>query len=194
MKNIAVFVFNGFSDWEIAYLCPEINKNEKFELQFFSLSGEDVYSMGGMKIRPNNSLQAINLSDIEMLILPGGTAWEKDENNGIIPLINSTLENGKTIAAICGATIFLGQLGFLDNCKHTSIDYYYLKQSAPNYKGDSFYTNSLAVSDKNIITANGIAPIEFAREIFSRLELFTPVNLEKWFQLYKNGIWAEIAT
>jgi hypothetical protein len=48
--------------------------------------------------------------------------------------------------------------------------------------------NAWAVADENIITATGVAPIEFAREIFRAIELYDEENLEKWFQLFKNGV------
>jgi len=51
------------------------------------------------------------------------------------------------------------------------------------------YQNTLATTDSNIITANRIAPIEFAREVFRMVNLYNEENLEKWFQLFKNGIW-----
>lgn len=47
-KKIYVFLFNGFSDWEIAYLTPEIKKNEDFELIYFSKGGNSISSMGGL--------------------------------------------------------------------------------------------------------------------------------------------------
>ena len=59
---------------------------------------------------------------------------------------------------------------------------------APKYSGDENYQNSLAITDRNITTANGIAPIEFAREIFKAIGLYSDENIEKWFQLFKNGI------
>ncbi len=31
-----IFLFDGFSDWEIAYLTPEIKKNNAFDLVYFS--------------------------------------------------------------------------------------------------------------------------------------------------------------
>ena len=67
----------------------------------------------------------------------------------------------------------------------------YLKGIAPKYRGDENYQNSLAVTDMNIITANGTAPIEFAREIFMIIGLYSDDNIEKSFQLFKNGIWRE---
>jgi len=190
-KKIYVFLFDGFSDWEISYLTPEINKSEQFELVYFSKNGDLVTSMGGLQVKPTTSLADLDLEDIDMLILPGGSAWEKGENSEIDNITNSLFEKGKPIAAICAATAYLSQLGILDDLKHTSNDLYYLKGVAPNYSGEENYQNSFAVTDKNVITANGIASIEFAREVFKLIELFNDENLEKWFQLFKNGIWSE---
>ena len=190
-KKIYVFLFDGFSDWEISYLTPEINKNEQFDLIYFSKDGKPIISMGGLHIKPTTSLNEINFKDIEMLILPGGLAWEKGKNKEIDKITINLFENGKSISAICAATTYLGQLGILNDLKHTSNDLNYLKGIAPNYCGEENYQNSLAVTDKNIITANGIASIEFAREIFKTIELYNEQNIEKWFQLFKNGIWSE---
>lgn len=188
-KKIFVFLFNGFADWEIAYLSPEIKKSCDFELVYFSKEGDSVISMGGLNITTDISLKEINLNEVEMLILPGGTAWEKDKNDFIDSFVNNLFESGKTIAAICAATAYLGKKGFLNNLKHTSNHILYLKKVAQEYSGDKNYIDSLAVTDKNIITANGIAPIEFAREIFNKLKLRSDNDIENWFQLFKNGIW-----
>jgi putative intracellular protease/amidase len=190
-KKIYVFLFDGFSDWEISYLTPEINKSEQFDLFYFSKDGKPIVSMGGLQIKPTTSLIEVNFKDIDILILPGGPAWEKGENKEIDKITKNLFENGKTIAAICAATTYLGQLGILNDLKHTSNDLNYLKGVAPKYCGDENYQNSLAETDRNIITANGIAPIEFAREVFKTIELHNDDDIEKWFQLFKNGIWTE---
>ena len=190
-KKVHIFLFDGFSDWEISYLTPEINKSEKFEIVYFSKDGGPVVSMGGLKITPDISLAEVDVNDINLLVLPGGVAWKKGENNELNQFTKSVFEKGKLIAAICAATSYLGQLGILDKVKHTSNDLNYLKAVAPQYRGESNYVNSPAVSDKNIITANGIASIEFAKEIFEKISLFEKSDIEKWFQLFKNGIWSE---
>jgi putative intracellular protease/amidase len=190
-KRIFVFLFDGFSDWEISYLTPEINKSEQFDLVYFSKNGNLITSMGGLQITPTTSLNELKFEDVDMLILPGGDAWEKGENAEIEKLTKDIFEKRKPIAAICAATTYLGQLGLLNDLKHTSNDLNYLKGIAPKYCGDENYQNSLALTDKNIITANGIAPIEFAREIFKTIGLYSDDNIEKWFQLFKNGIWSE---
>ncbi len=188
-RKILIFLFDGFSDWEISYLTPEINKSEDFELVYFTKDGKPITSMGGLHITPDSSLQQIVFEEVDMLILPGGEAWEKGVKKEIEKLTTTFFENGKTIAAICAATTFIGELGILNNLKHTSNDLNYLKAIAPNYRGETNYQNLLSVTDENIITANGIAPIEFSKEIFKKLSLYNTEDLEKWFQLFKNGIW-----
>jgi len=190
-RKILVFLFDGFSDWEISYLTPEINKSVNFDLIYFSKNGSLVTSMGGLPVQPTIALKDITLEDIGMLVLPGGTAWEKGQNTEIEKFTKDVFNAGKPIAAICAATTYIGQLGILNDLKHTSNDLNYLKGIAPNYGGEENYQNSLAVKDRNVITANGIAPIEFAREIFKTIGLYGNEEVEKWFQLFKNGIWSE---
>ncbi|MCG8476020.1 MAG: glutamine amidotransferase [Cytophagales bacterium] len=190
-KKIFVFLFDGFSDWEISYVTPEINKSGAHELVYFSKNGGPVLSMGGLPVTPSVSLKDFGAEDVDMLILPGGTAWEKGDNDELGELTRELFESGKPVAGICAATVFLGQLGILNNLKHTSNDLNYLKGIAQQYCGEENYQHSFAAADKNVITACGIAPVEFAREIFRAIGLFDGKDLEKWFQLFKNGVWSE---
>jgi len=191
MKQIYIYLFNGFSDWEISYLTPEINKSDEFELIYFSKDGKSVTSMGGLQIIPKKSLKELKIDEVDMLVLPGGEIWEKEKDIEIEKLCLELYKNNTSIAGICGATIFLGQLGLLNKINHTSNDLNYLKALAPKYLGNENYQNTFAETDKNIITANGIAPIEFAKEIFRKIELKSEEDIEKWFQLFKNGLWSE---
>lgn len=187
--NICIFLFDGFSDWEIAYLTPELHKSKKANLITFSGDGRPVTSMGGLKITPDTSIREINPEDVSLLILPGGEDWNERKLEYVSELTASVYNNRKPVAAICAATTFLGYKGYLDDVKHTSNDLEYLKAIAPEYKGEALYQPEMFVSDENIITANGTAPIEFAREIFRKIELWDESEIEKWFQLFKNGIW-----
>lgn len=191
-KNVYVFLFNGFSDWEISYLTPELQKSEKIELKYFSIDGKKIKSMGGLNIKPDFSIEQVNSKQVSILILPGGSAWENDFINGIDKLVEKIYAEKKTIGAICGATTYLARKGYLNNSEHTSNALFYLKNFAKKYSGADYYKDELAITNKNsIITANGIAPIEFAREVFKNVELYDEKDIEKWFQLFKNGIWPE---
>lgn len=188
-KNIYIFLFDGFSDWEISYLTPELQKSEKVTIKYFSIDGKNVKSMGGLNIVPDFSIDQIDSNEISVLILPGGLAWENDSIAEIDELIEKLNTENKIIGAICSATTYLARKGYLENVKHTSNALYYLQNFAKNYNGKEYYKDELAVAEKNIITANGIAPIEFAREVMKKVKLYEENKIEKWFQLFKNGIW-----
>jgi putative intracellular protease/amidase len=189
IKTVYIFLFEGFSDWEIGYLTPELKKNENIDLFTFSKTGAPVRSMGGLKVSPDLSLEKLRPEEITTLILPGGDAWETGSLNYVEDLVRRLNKEGKTIAAICAATTFLGRLGMLNAVQHTSNGLDYLKYIVPNYLGDKNYSSALAVRDQNLITAAGIAPIEFAREIFLALDLRDVNYIRKWFQLFKEGVW-----
>lgn len=55
----------------------------------------------------------------------------------------------------------------------------------PNYKGETLYEKEPAVSDKNLVTASGIAPLEFAVEVLKKLDVFAPDTLRSWYKLNK---------
>ena len=168
-----------------------IKKSKKIGLKYFSIDGQEIISAGGLKITPDLSIKELNPDNITVLVLPGGTAWEEKSIKGLGKLVETLNSENKTIAAICGATTYLGQKGLLDKVKHTSNSLEYLKYIAPNYKGEKEYQSDFSVTGENIITANGIAPIEFAGEIFRKINLNSEKDIEKWFQLFKNGIWTE---
>lgn len=191
-KNVYIYLFDGFADWEIGFLTPELKKNKGINLLTVSTDGKPVISMGGLEITPNVSLNDIDTSSISMLILPGGVLWEKTNPHEIDvdSLVEKVYLNKVTIAAICGATTYLARKGYLNNVEHTSNDLSYLKAIAPEYNGEMYYQNQSAVFCNHIITAGGIAPIEFTQKVLEGLE-FDGSYINKWFQLYKNGIWSE---
>jgi hypothetical protein len=59
-----------------------------------------------------------------------------------------------------------------------------LKAVCPNYSGEQFYRQEPAVTDGKLITASGIAPLEFAYQILKNLDVFLPQTLESWYKLY----------
>ena len=196
-KNVYIFIFDGFADWEISFVTPHIQKSEKYNLITVSLTGQQVKSMGGLDIIPNYKVSEMDSENIAILILPGGDAWERKELREIIPTIQKLAARHIPIAAICAATTLLADMKLLDSIKHTSNAKSYLNKSCPNYEGqDNYqgqdnYSKPTAISDANIITSSGVAPVEFAREIFKLLKVYDEQTIEKWYQLFKQGIWQE---
>lgn len=122
---------------------------------------------------------------MSLIILPGGNTWGEDIHQPILKKVGDALKLGTTIAAICGATLGLANEGYLNSRKHTSNDLEYMKMVCPNYKGETLYEKEPAVSDENLVTASGIAPLEFAVEVLKKLEVFAPDTLRSWYKLNK---------
>jgi putative intracellular protease/amidase len=184
-RNCYLFVFDGFADWEPALATAALNQFTDFRVITFSTDGKPVTSMGNLTITPATSIDKFEAGDVSLLILPGGEAWEEGKNHEIIPLLQGCLDKGKMVAAICGATAFLAEKGYLDNVKHTSNNLeFYLKHVSPSYKGEKLYENVPAVRDANLITASGAKPLDFAREILNAFDLFENQELKTWFSYF----------
>jgi len=136
---------------------------------------------------PDYSLETVP-EEYEALILIGGTGWRLAESMKIVPLVNATLQKDKLVAGICDGSVFLAKHGFLNGVKHTSNSLEDLKEyAATEYTNAQGYVNEPAVSDGNIITANGTSPLEFARLVFSKLHLDSEQAIKKWYDFNKLG-------
>ena len=92
------------------------------------------------------------------------------------------------IAGICDASVFLGTMGLLNEIEHTSntledIQNYIGKK----YSGAKYYKNQQVVRSQNIITANGTASLEFAKEVLLGLNVMPSQEVEQWYRFYKLG-------
>ena len=120
-----------------------------------------------------------------MLVLPGGIAWDKKKNTDAAQLAVEFIAKGTPVAAICGATAGLARVGLLDATSHTSNSKDYIAQTG--YKGGAFFLDEPAVKSGNLITASAMSPLEFAREVFSALGVYSDKVLSAWYNLYKTG-------
>ncbi|HEU4602478.1 MAG TPA: DJ-1/PfpI family protein [Steroidobacteraceae bacterium] len=187
-KLVHLYVFDGLSDWEPGFAIAGINNRElrrpsaDFSVRVVAERPAPVVTAGGLKIQPDSMLAALKPDHSAMLILPGGTAWDRNENVAAAEKAREFLNAGVAVAAICGATAGLARAGVLDTREHTSNAPEYLK--ATRYAGAHLYRDEPAVTDDNLITASAMAPLEFAREIFAKLQIYSPAVLEAWYRLF----------
>jgi len=189
MKKVLVFITDGFADWEASYVTAELNKpGTGFQVQTIAIDNNPKVSMGGLTVLPDYSLQDFSSKlEFVMLIIPGGTRWREKKNHQVKKLVSFCFEHNIPVAAICDATTFLGNYGFLDQNKHTGNSLPYLKEGAPNYRGDENYIEAQSVSDGCLITANGSGALEFSRDILEKLDVLKGKELEEWYDLFKIG-------
>ena len=188
-ETVAVGVYEGMADWEIGYAVAHINSGDwqsspdRYRIRTVGESGEAVTTMGGVRITPDLTLDELTPEDNAMLILAGADTWLSGGNEAFSGKAMEFMSAGIPVAAICGATVGLARAGLLNECRHTSNAPEVLAM-ADGYDGSDRYCDELAVSDGDVITASGIAPVEFAREIFGRLNLYDPQVLDAWYKLY----------
>lgn len=190
-KKCYIYVLDTLADWEIGFITAELNsrryfaENTKLELLMIGNTFKPIKTMGGITITPDKDINDVEFQEGDLLILPGADTWMDDKNKKILEIVSNVISKKVIVAAICGATIALGQKGLLDNRKHTSNDKDVLKIFCPDYTGMSHYINAPAVVDDNLITASGLAPLEFSYEIFKKIKLMKKDTVEAWYQLYK---------
>lgn len=194
-KEILFILLNDFADWEGAYIAPNLNcgvepgSESKYVVKTVAMTEAPVVSIGGFKVLPDYDINNIP-DDYAGIILIGGMSWLTPEAEAIVPLVKDAIKNGKLVAGICNASVFLGKHGFLNEVNHTSNGVEYLKNYAGiNYTGESYYINEPAVRSGNIITANGFAALEFCREILYALEADTLQKIERSYRMNKTGVW-----
>lgn len=191
-KTAYLYILDTLSDWEIGFLTAELNSARYFDK---SKEGIDlvkigngltpVTTMGGLTITPEKDITDIIFNKDDLIILPGANTWPDPKNQKVLDIVSGLMNQGVVIAAICGATAALADRGIFDNRKHTSNGVGFLEMFCPNYKGSDYYLDQPVVVDDNLITATGIAPLEFSYEVLKRIDVMKEITLESWFQLNK---------
>ncbi len=193
MKNtVYLYVFDTMADWEIGYLTAELNSGRYYKkglapikIVTVGMEKTPVTTMGGLKILPDMKLDECSIESTNALILPGGDTWTEIIHQPILKIAQRCLREGVLVAAICGATMGLAQTGLLNSRPHTSNDLEYLKLVCPTYKGEEYYKMESVVTDGKLITASGIAPLEFSVHVLKALDVFSSQTLDAWYSLNK---------
>ena len=186
-KEVLVFIFDGYADWESAYACAELNDPQtEYTVKTLSLDKQEKISMGGFKVLPDYSVEDFP-KEFSLLLLTGGYAWMQQLNDAALPVVKYAVARNIPVAAICNAANFMAQQGYLDQIAHSGNTVSFMQQQAPRYKGADRFLEKQAVSDKNIITANGSATLEFARDILLLLKAKPEAEILKWYKMHKDG-------
>jgi putative intracellular protease/amidase len=188
-RAVHVLVFDGFADWEPAHALAELRRSGNRTVRTVGFTREPVTSMGGLRVMPDLELRDVRTANVELLMIPGGDLWESEEypRQLLEPLVAALLAADIPVAAICGGTLALGRAGVLDDRRHTSNMRSYLPDNVPAYAGAELYVETAAVRDRHVITASGLAAVDFARAIFAELGVFDAADEAVWFDIFKHG-------
>lgn len=195
-KTILFVILEQYADWEVAYVSSAISMlgQGNYEVKTVSLAKGNIQSIGGFCVVPDYDIHSIP-ANYEALILVGGMTWRNETAQQVKQLVIKCFEDGKVLGGICDASAFLGTTGVLNNVNHTSNDLDDLKQWAGKvYTGEERYMMEQAVSDKNIVTANGTASLEFAKEVLLLLQVAPENKIVEWYNFQKLGYYTHVST
>lgn len=191
-STIYLYVFDTMADWEVGYVTAELNSGRFYKegispskVVTVGLEKTPITTMGGLKVIPDISLDECRIENADALILPGGDTWTESIHQPILQVAEQCVEEGILVAAICGATMGLAKAGLLNSRGHTSNDLEYLKMVCPTYTGEQHYRVESVVTDGKLITASGIAPLEFSAHVLRALGVFSAKTLDAWYSLNK---------
>ncbi|WP_289873161.1 DJ-1/PfpI family protein [uncultured Duncaniella sp.] len=195
MSNEILFVLlPDYAAHEAVYLSQAVasdeyalKENPKFFNKVVAPTLEPVKSIGGFRTLPDYSFNTMP-DDYAALVLIGGFGWCTPVAEQVVPIVKNAIEKGKIVGAICNAASFMAKHGLLNAVKHTGNGLEQLKLwGGENYTNSDGYIHAQAVSDNNIVTANGSATLEFAKELLLLLENDTLERIEMYYQFNKQG-------
>ena len=198
MSNEILYVLlPDFASHEMVYLMEAISSddtqlkaNPKYVNKIVAPTMESVTAIGGFRVLPDYSFENMP-EDFAALVLIGGYGWLTPVANKVIPIVRKALDNGRIVGAICNGASFMAKHGFLNGVKHTGNGLEQIKLwGAANYTNSDGYIHEQAVSDGNIVTANGAGVLEFTKELLLLLDNDTPERIEMYYQFNKQGFCA----
>lgn len=185
-----MLIFEEMTDYEITFITHLLGADADKEVITIAYEDKIIKSRSGFLYKPERLVSRVLLEDVDGLIISGG--WYGDTRPELITLINNLNSKGKLISAICGAgTVFLAKSGIINDVKYTTpvvewtkkhIDVFWEKDPFPRKN----FVQERVVRDRNIITAQGVAFIDFAIEICDWFNLFeNPDDKENFTQNIK---------
>ena len=134
MRNtVYFFVFDGYADWEAALALCEIRRPGDFRVRTVALERRPVQSMGGLTVLPDLSLDEIDDDHARLVILPGGTAWERGEIGPVSATLRRLHADGTPIGALCSGVLALAYAGLVDTRRHTGNYAGHIETYVPDY-------------------------------------------------------------
>lgn len=158
-----VLLANGFE--EIEALTPvDMLRRAGIEVATVGVSGKTVSGAHGINVVCDLLPEEVELSNIDMLILPGGMpgTLNLDASHFTSIATNAVISNGGRIGAICAAPLILGRRGLLNGVEATCY---------PGFEDEltgAIISDVGVITDGYITTARGMGvATEFAAELIA---------------------------
>lgn len=173
MGKVLCYIYDGMADFEISLLLHRLRNTGEREIIFISEDVKAIVAQSGLRCIPDMKIEDIRcIEDVEVLIIPGGPI--DNNQNSICQLAIDIINSGKLIAAICFGPQFLGRAGILEHYTYTtSCSVEKIQQlGCKEPFNRKNYVPERVVVDRNLITAQGYAFVDFTMEVCRYMKIF----------------------
>ena len=189
MERILCYIYKEMAEFEVIFALNLLGYNPELEISLIANNSNPVRSKAGITYVPDYTIrQAIELQDVEALIIPGG--WSDEQSSELTALIKKLNNEEKLLAAICRGPSFLARAKVLGDAKYTTTysEELVKKQNIKDPFNRDNYIKQNVVVDGHIITAVGSAFIDFAVEIIDYFDMFEDDNDKEDFRRQHKGL------
>ena len=112
---VYVLLGTGFEETE-AITPIDLMRRAGIKVLTVGINGKLIYGSHGIGVEADITIDQMDLTNLDMIILPGGLGGVKSirESKQAMDAIRFAHENGKFVAAICAGPTILASLGFTD--------------------------------------------------------------------------------
>ncbi|HUV03336.1 MAG TPA: DJ-1 family glyoxalase III [Desulfobacteria bacterium] len=120
MVKVVLFLASGFEEIEAMSIVDTLRR-AGVEVVVAGLQEGATEGSRGVNVIPNRSIDEIALEEFAAVILPGGSPGyiNLGRDRRVLDLVTRAFEEGRIVAAICGAPTVLADLGILKGKKAT---------------------------------------------------------------------------
>ena len=164
-----VYLLLGTGFEETEAIAPlDLLRRAGVEVATVGINGKVVYGSHGIGIEADLELGQMDLTSLEMVILPGGLGGVASikASQAALDAVRFAYENGKYVAAICAGPTILASLGITDGKNATCYP------GCESQMGSAIiHENAAAVTDGKIITGTSAGcAIPFGLQLIAALK------------------------
>lgn len=164
-----VYILLGTGFEEIEALAPvDLLRRAGVEVTTVGLNGKIVYGSHRIGVQADITIDELDISDAEMIVLPGGLGGVASIRgcDKALEAVKAVAAAGKYVAAICAGPTVLADLGLLTGVNATCYP-----GQIPNMKDALVVENAACVTDGKIITGTSAGTaVPFALALIEALK------------------------
>lgn len=163
---VYVLLGAGFEETE-AIVPVDLMRRAGIQVHTVGIGGKTITGSHGIAVQADITLEEMDLTSLEMIVLPGGLGGVASISASAEALyaVRFAWENGKYVAAICAAPTILAKLGMTDGREVTCYP------GCEKQMGNAQLTNLAAVQDGRLITGTSAGcALSFGLQLISALK------------------------